>query len=321
MKNTIFLNSAKLDFDNKLSFLPLMDLTTFTRYDVSSDAEILERIKDQNIVITKELPLGRDIITQFPSSVKLICEAGTGYNNIDIVAARERNIAVCNVPGYSTEAVAQLVITFILTLSSSLSPQQIMIKQHNFDNFTKHLQLPHFEVQNKTLGVIGAGAIGQQVIRIARVLGMNILVYNRTPKQWSDPNIQSVTLEDLLQRSDFVTIHCPLTAATRYLIDKDRLKLMKSSAFIINTSRGPIINETDLIEALQNRLIAGAALDVQDPEPPALNNPLFSMQNVILTPHIGWKCFEARQRLIHLLAQNILSYIEGTPIHIVNDKV
>jgi glycerate dehydrogenase len=320
MKNTIFLNSAKLDFDNKLSFLPLMDLTTFTKYDESSNEEILERVKDQNIVITKELPLGRDIITQFPSSVKLICEAGTGYNNIDIVAAREKSIAVCNVPGYSTEAVAQLVITFILTLSSSLVLQQIMIKQNNFDNFTKHLQLPHFEVQNKTLGVIGAGAIGQQVMKIARALGMNILVYNRTPKQWNDPNIQSVSLENLLQHSDFVTIHCPLTAETKYLIDKDKLKLMKPSTFIINTSRGPIIKETDLIEALQNRLVAGAALDVQDPEPPELSNPLFSMENVILTPHIGWKCFEARQRLIHLLAHNILSFIQGKPINIVNEK-
>ncbi|MEL7598408.1 MAG: NAD(P)-dependent oxidoreductase, partial [Clostridiaceae bacterium] len=279
MKNTVFLNSAKLDFDNKLNLLPLINLTNFTKYNESNNMEILERVKDQNIVITKELPIGRDLITQFPSSVKLICEAGTGYNNIDIVAAREKNITVCNIPGYSTEAVAQLAITFILNLISSLVPQQIILKQNNFDNFTKYLQLPHFEIQKKTLGVIGAGTIGQKVMKTARILGMNVLVYSRTPKQWNDCNIKNTSLKELLKQSDFVSIHCPLTTDTKYLIDKEKLEMMKPSAFIINTSRGPIIKETDLIEALQKNVIAGAGLDVQDPEPPKLDNPLFSMPN------------------------------------------
>lgn len=318
MKNTVFLNSAKLDFDNKLNLLPLINLTNFTKYNESNNMEILERVKDQNIVITKELPIGRDLITQFPSSVKLICEAGTGYNNIDIVAAREKNITVCNIPGYSTEAVAQLAITFILNLISSLVPQQIMLKQNNFDNFTKHLQLPHFEIQNKTLGVIGAGTIGQKVMKTARILGMNVLVYSRTPKHWNDCNIKNTSLKELLKQSDFVSIHCPLTTDTKYLIDKEKFEMMKPSAFIINTSRGPIIKETDLIEALQKKVIAGAGLDVQDPEPPKLDNPLFSMPNVILTPHIGWKCFESRQRLIDILAENIVSFIQGEPINVVN---
>lgn len=318
MEKTVFLNSAKLDFNDKLNFSPLSDLTIFTKYNTSNNDEILERVKGQTIIITKELPLGRDLISQFPPSVKLICEAGTGYNNIDIVAAREKDIAVCNIPSYSTEAVAQLVITFILNLSSSLIQQQIMIKQQNFDNFTKYLQLPHFEVQNKTLGVIGAGAIGRHVIKIALTLGMNILVYNRTPKPWGDPNVQFVSLEELLEQSDFITIHCPLTIDTKHLIDKDRLKLMRPSAFIINTSRGPIIKELDLIEALQNGKIAGAALDVQDPEPPEITNPLFAMENVILTPHIGWRRLETRQRLIKLIAVNIDSFIQGKPINIVN---
>ncbi|MFZ5966067.1 MAG: NAD(P)-dependent oxidoreductase [Bacillota bacterium] len=317
MGKTVFLNASKLNFDNRLNFAPLIKLGTFTKYDESSNEEILQRVKDQNIIITKELPLGKDLIEQFPSSVRLICEAGTGYNNIDIAAAAKKNITVCNIPGYSTEAVAQLAITFILNLSSSLIQQQHMIKQNNFDNFTKYLQVSHFEVQNKTLGVIGAGTIGQQVIKIARVLGMNVLVYNRTPRFYEDPSIKPVTLEELLKGSDFVSIHCPLTSDTKHLIDKDRLKLMKPSAFIINTSRGPIIKETDLIEALQNGEIAGAALDVQDPEPPELNNPLFTMNNVILTPHIGWKCFESRQRLIHLLANNIQSFLQGKPVNVV----
>ncbi|MEA4825423.1 MAG: NAD(P)-dependent oxidoreductase [Clostridium sp.] len=318
MKNTVFLNSAKLDFDNKLDFSQLAKLTTITKYDTSNDADILEKVKNQDIIITKELPLGRDLISQFPPSVKLICEAGTGYNNIDIAAAKEKNITVCNVPGYSSEAVAQLVITFMLNLSSSLTLQQVMINQGNFDNFTKFLQVPHFELHNKVLGVIGAGAIGQSVMKIALALGMNILVYSRTPKSFNNPNIKFVSLEELLKESDFVTLHCPLTDNTKHLIDKDKLNLMKSSAFIINTSRGAIIKELDLIEALKNKKIAGAALDVQDPEPPELDNPLFTMDNVILTPHIGWKCIESRQRLINLLADNVEAFIQGKPINAVN---
>ncbi|MGY0374188.1 NAD(P)-dependent oxidoreductase [Clostridium sp. JNZ J1-5] len=318
MKNTVFLNSAKLDFDNKLDFSQLAKLTTITKYDTSNDTDILEKVKNQDIIITKELPLGRDLISQFPPSVKLICEAGTGYNNIDIAAAKEKNITVCNVPGYSSEAVAQLVITFMLNLSSSLTLQQVMINKGNFDNFTKFLQVPHFELHNKVLGVIGAGAIGQSVMKIALALGMNILVYSRTPKSFNNPNIKFVSLEELLKESDFVTIHCPLTDNTKHLIDKDKLNLMKSSAFIINTSRGAIIKELDLIEALKNKKIAGAALDVQDPEPPELDNPLFTMDNVILTPHIGWKCIESRQRLIGLLADNVEAFIQGKPINVVN---
>lgn len=319
MKNIVFLNSGKLDFDNKLDFSVLSELATVTQYDVSNEEEILERVKGQNIVITKELPVGKDLISKFPSSVQLICEAGTGYNNIDIVAAREKNIAVANVPSYSTEAVAQLVITFMLNLSSSLIEQQIMLHQKNFDNFTKCLQVPHFELQGKTLGVIGGtGAIGQNVINIALALGMNILVYNRTPKPETNQKVKFIALEELLRQSDFITIHCPLTVDTKHLINKERLQMMKKSAFIINTARGPIINEIDLIEALQEGEIAGAALDVQDPEPPKLDNPLFDMKNVILTPHIGWRRLESRQRLIELMASNIESFIQGKPINIVN---
>ena len=317
MSNIVFLNSSKINFDNKLDFSKMDDLGKVTKYEDSSTEEILERVKDQEIVITKEMTIGRDLIEKFPSSVKLICEAGTGYNNIDIEAAKEKGIYVANVPGYSSEAVAQLVITFILNLTSSLSEQQRMIENKNYDNFTKYLQVPHFEIQNKTLGVIGAGSIGQQVIKVAKALGMNILVYSRTPKDLGDSTIKFVSLEELLKKCDFVTLHCPLTIDTKHLINKSKLELMKPGACIINTARGAIINEIDLIEALKNKKIAGAALDVQEHEPPELNNPLFNMKNVILTPHIGWRCLESRQRLINLLAENAEAFIKGNPINIV----
>lgn len=317
MNKIVFLNASRINFDGQLDFSSLDNLGKVTKYEDSSNDEILERVKEQNIVITKELTINKELIEKFPSSVKLICEAGTGYNNIDIIAAREKGISVCNVPGYSSEAVAQLVITFILNLSSSLAQQQRMIENKNYSNFTKYLEVPHIEIQNKTLGIIGAGSIGIQVMNVAKALGMKILIYSRSYKDLGDSNIKFVSLEELLKESDFVTIHCPLTTETRYLIDKSRLDLMKSSSFIINTSRGAIIKETDLIEALNNKKIAGAALDVQDPEPPELNNPLFNMENVILTPHIGWKCFESRQRLINLLANNIEAFIKKEPVNII----
>jgi len=317
-KNTVFLNSEKLDFDNKLDFSSLIELTTFTKYAASSNEEILARVKDQEIVITKEMLVGRDVISQFPPSVKLICEAGTGYNNIDIVAAREKGIAVCNVPTYSTEAVAQMAITFILNLSSSLIQQQIMLQKKNFDNFTKYLEVPHFELQGKTLGVIGGGAIGRHTVKLALALGMNVLVFDPAPKPYDDPKVQFVSMEDLLKQSDFITLHCPLNPHTKYLINKDSLKLVKPSVFIINTSRGLLIKEEDLIEALRNKKIAGAALDVQEIEPPALDNPLFDMENVIMTPHIGWRRIESRQRLVELTADNIKAYIAGKIINVVN---
>lgn len=318
MHNTVFLNSGKLDFDNKLDFSQLSELTTFTKFNASTDAEIIQRVQGQEVVITKELPLGKILIDQFPPSVKLICEAGTGYNNIDIVAARTKNIAVCNVPTYSSEAVAQTVIAFILNLSSSLVQQQIMLERKNFDNFTKFLQVPHFELQGKTLGIIGGGAIGRQAIKIALTLGMNILVYDLAPMPTVAPSVRYVSLEELLAGSDFVSIHCPLNATTKHLVNKETLALMKPTAFIINTSRGPLIKEVDLIEALQNGKIAGAGLDVQEQEPPELDNPLFTMDNVIMTPHIGWKRLESRQRLIKIMADNIGAFTKGIPTNIVN---
>ena len=155
-------------------------------------------------------------------------------------------------------------------------------------------------------------------MKIARALGMEVLTYSRTAKVYEDSHIKSVSLEDLLRNSDFVSIHAPLTSETKYLINKDRLAQMKPSAFLINTSRGAIIKETDLINSLKNKVIAGAALDVLEQEPPELDNPLLSMNNVILTPHIGWKCLESRQRLIKLLAINISSFSQGSPVNIVN---
>ncbi len=312
---TVVLNAKKMNFDGKLDFSILSSQVTV--YDDTAPEELLERIQDADVIVTKEMPVSGDLIRQFPDSVKLICEAGTGYNNLDLAAAKEKGIMVCNIPAYSTQRVAQTAIMLILNLSSAMQVQMAMLAKGNHDNFTKNLQVPHVEVNDKTLGIIGAGHIGREVIRIAKAMDMKILVYTRTPKEDGD-GIRYVDLETLLRNSDYVSLHCPLTPQTRHMINKDTLAMMKPEAFLINTSRGALIDEPALIEALQNGVIAGAGLDVQEVEPPAEDNPLYTMSNVLLTPHMGWKGLETRKRLVSILAGNIKAWEDKKPVNVVS---
>ena len=312
---TVVLNAKKMNFDGKLDFSILSSEVVV--YDDTTPEELLERIQDADVIVTKEMPVSGDLIRQFPDSVKLICEAGTGYNNLDLAAAKEKGIMVCNIPAYSTQRVAQTAIMLILNLSSAMQVQMAMLAKGNHDNFTKNLQVPHVEVNDKTLGIIGAGHIGREVIRIAKAMDMKILVYTRTPKEDGD-GIRYVDLETLLRNSDYVSLHCPLTPQTRHMINKDTLAMMKPEAFLINTSRGALIDEPALIEALQNGVIAGAGLDVQEVEPPAEDNPLYTMSNVLLTPHMGWKGLETRKRLVPILAGNIKAWEDKKPVNVVS---
>ena len=312
---TVVLNAKKMNFDGKLDFSILSSQVTV--YDDTAPEELLERIQDADVIVTKEMPVSGELIRQFPDSVKLICEAGTGYNNLDLAAAKEKGIMVCNIPAYSTQRVAQTAIMLILNLSSAMQVQMAMLAKGNHDNFTKNLQVPHVEVNDKTLGIIGAGHIGREVIRIAKAMDMKILVYTRTPKEDCD-GIRYVDLETLLRNSDYVSLHCPLTPQTRHMINKDTLAMMKPEAFLINTSRGALIDEPALIEALQNGVIAGAGLDVQEVEPPAEDNPLYTMSNVLLTPHMGWKGLETRKRLVSILAGNIKAWEDKKPVNVVS---
>lgn len=312
---TVVLNGERMNYDNKLDMSILSE--NLTQFDSTPEELILERVQGQNIVVTKEMPVSGEIISKFPDSVKLICEAGTGYNNIDLEAAKKKGITVCNIPAYSTQRVAHTAITFILNLSSSMHIQQSMLTNKNRDNFTKCMQVNHVEVNGKTLGIIGAGTIGKEVIKIAKVLGMNILVYTRTPRE-DEESLKYVDLDTVLSKSDYISLHCPLTPQTKHIINENAISKMKSSAFIINTARGALIDEPALIKALQENKIAGAGLDVQEVEPPALDNPLYDMENVILTPHMGWKGLETRQRLISILADNIKAFLDGNPINVVS---
>ncbi|MBQ5870039.1 MAG: D-2-hydroxyacid dehydrogenase [Lachnospiraceae bacterium] len=314
-KKTVVLNAAKMNYDGNLDFSILSDDVTV--YDDTTPEQLLERIQSAGVVVTKEMPVSGDLIRQFPDSVKIICEAGTGYNNIDLAAAREKGIIVCNVPSYSSERVAHTAIMMILNLSSTMQTQMKMLAKGDHSNFTKHLQVPHVEVNGKTLGIIGAGNIGRAVIKIAKALDMDILVYTRTPREDSD-GLRYVDLDTLLANSDYISLHCPLTPQTRHIINKETLSKMKPSAFLVNTSRGALVDEPALIEALQNGVIAGAALDVQETEPPAEDNPLYTLDNVILTPHMGWKGLETRQRLVSILDGNIKAFFAGNPRNVVS---
>ena len=314
-ERVVVVNVSKMNYDQALDFSVLS--SDVQVYDDSTNEELIERIQGARVVVTKELPVGADLLSQFPDTVKLIVEAGTGYNNIDLNAAKERGITVCNIPAYSTERVAHTVIMMILNFASTMQKQIAMLAKGDRSNFTKHLQVSHTEVNGKTLGVVGAGHIGMEVIKVAKALGMNILVHTRTPKADGD-GIRYVSLDELLENSDYITLHCPLNDQTKHMINKETISKMKPSAVIINTGRGPLINEAELCEALAAKRIAGAGLDVQEVEPPAENSPLYTLDNVILTPHMGWKGLETRQRLVGIIRDNVQAFFKGEPINVVS---
>ena len=314
-QKVVVLNAGKMNYDGRLDFSDLSPEVVV--YDDSRPDEVLQRLEGACVAVTKEMPVPAEMIAQFPESVKLICEAGTGYNNIDLDAARARGITVCNVPAYSSQRVAHTAIMLMLNLSSTMQTQIAMLARGDRSNFTEHLKVPHVELNGKTLGVVGAGNIGRQVIRIAQAMEMNVLVCSRTKKDDLD-GVTFVSLETLLQESDYISLHCPLNDQTRHLINAQTLGLMKPSAFLINTSRGALIDEPALIKVLQEGKIAGAGLDVQETEPPAQDNPLYTMENVILTPHMGWKGQETRQRLVDVVARDIQGFFAGEPVNVVS---
>ena len=314
-ERVVVVNASKMNYDHALDFSVLS--SDVQVYDDSTNEELIERIQGARVVVTKELPVGADLLSQFPDTVKLIVEAGTGYNNIDLNAAKARGITVCNIPAYSTERVAHTVIMMILNFASTMQQQIGMLAKGDRSNFTKYLQVSHTEVNGKTLGVVGAGHIGMEVIKVAKALGMNILIHTRTPKADGD-GVRYVSLDELLENSDYITLHCPLNEQTKYMINKEAISKMKTSAVIVNTGRGPLINEADLCEALAAKRIAGAGLDVQEVEPPAEDSPLYTLDNVIITPHMGWKGLETRQRLVGIIRDNVQAFFKGEPINVVS---
>ena len=299
-----------------IDFSPIEALGDVSYYDILTHNEIIDVSKDTEVLLCNKAVIDADIMDKC-KNLKYIGLFATGYNNISTDEAKKRGIIVVNVPGYSTYSVAQLTMAFILSHATSLHSYNESthsgewIKSYAFSYFP----YPITELYGKTLGVYGMGAIGRKVAECAKTLGMNVIASTRTVR---DSEYEYVSVEELFKRSDYLTLHAPLTAENRELVCKQTLSLMKPTAYLINTSRGGVINEADLADALNNGTIAGAALDVLTVEPMKEGNPLLKAKNCTITPHVAWASLESRIRLINIVAENIKAYQNGTPVNVVN---
>lgn len=302
-----------------LSWQQFEELGNLTVHDRMSADNTVERAKGADVIFTNKVVINKDIIGQLPS-LKFIGVLATGFNVVDVEAAREAGIVVCNIPAYSTNSVAQMVFAHILNFTHKvgLHAQQVRegtwSRHHDFCFWSS----PQTELAGKTLGIIGFGRIGQQVARIGDAFGMKTIFHNRSFKEGIPQHFRPVTLEEVFRESDFLSINCPLTTENTGFVNSATIELMKPNAFLINTGRGPLINEHDLAEALNQGIIAGAGLDVLSTEPPLPDNPLLTAKNCFITPHIAWATFEARQRLLQIALDNLKAFANGEPIHVVN---
>lgn len=299
--------------DSDVSLDKISSVLPTVIYGFSADDEIADRISDADVVLTNKCRITKEIFERCPN-IKYIGLFATGYNNIDIKEAKARGCVVSNVPGYSTNAVAQHTFALILNRYSGVAAYDQTVKNGDwcYSKLFSYFNIPFFELAGKTIGIVGYGAIGKAVKRIAEAFNMNILVHTRSyPKD--DSGIKVVSLEELLKESDIVSLHCPLTDETAGLINKDTLALMKPSAMLVNTSRGGAVVERDLADALNSGKIAAAALDVLDREPMDVNCPLRNAKNCCITPHIAWAPLETRIRLIDMVSDNLKNYLAGHP--------
>ncbi len=289
-------------------------LKKYGKYDVygqSTEDQVAERIGNADIVVTNRMKITPDVIKKCPN-LKFISAFGTGYDMIDVKACRENGIEVCNIPGYSTVSVAQFAFSLMLAISTRIDRFSSAVKEGTWTGRPEfaYQSISYVELAGKTVGVYGCGNIGLQFAKQCKAFGMRVLAYRRSISEGTVDGIEYVSADKLIRESDFISIHCPLTNETRGLVDNQFIKKMKKGAYLINTSRGAVINETDLADALLSGHLAGAAIDVMVKEPPEADNPLLKLENCIITPHAAWVSIEARKRLISILCNNIESFIE-----------
>lgn len=290
-------------------------------YPRTSKEDVIKRAKGAEILIINKTVLGEYELNKLAPELKYIGLQSTGYNVVDLKTATNNGITVCNIPSYSTNAVAQLVFSFILQFTNKVTLHSESVYNGEWTECPDfcYWKEPLAELDGKTIGIIGFGSIGRRVAEIAEVFGMNVLFTSKSKKDTSKfKTARQVDLNNLLHNSDFVTCHCPLTDETSDLINMNNLMKMKKSAILINTSRGPVVNEKDLAYALNNDIIAGAGLDVLSEEPPKADNPMFKAKNCYITPHIAWASKETRARLISILDSNIEHYLSGNTQNKVN---
>ncbi|MFT3935237.1 MAG: D-2-hydroxyacid dehydrogenase [Chitinophagaceae bacterium] len=287
-------------------------------YDRTTQAEIVERCKEADIILTNKTPVGASVIQSLPQ-LKMISVLATGYNIVDVNAAKEKGVAVCNVPGYGTASVAQHVMALLLELVNNVGLHAASVASGDWQNAADFAYTikPIMELEGKTLGIVGMGSIGKRVADIALAIGMKVQYYNRS-KRNDAPQATYCDLATLFATSDVISLHCPLTPENTGFVNKALLSTMKPTALLINTARGPLINETDLADALNNKVIAGAGLDVLSAEPPTAGNPLLQAANCVITPHQAWITKEARERIMTVTAENIKAFAAGKTKNQVN---
>lgn len=288
-------------------------------YPRTSPEELMERIGSANIILVNKTPITRDVIQRCPA-LRLICVLATGYNVVDCQAAREKNIPVCNVPGYSTAAVAQFTFALLLELCHQVGHHSSAVHQGRWTSCPDFCfwDTPQMELDGKTMGIIGFGRIGRAVGRIAKAMGMEVIAYNRSRCPEGEAIGRYVPLEELLARSDVVSLHCPLTAQTTGLMGTENIQKMKDGAILLNTARGGIIDEAAVAQALHSGKLRGAAMDVVSQEPIHGDSLLLTAPNCIITPHMAWAPVETRQRIIQITSRNIQAFLDGRPQNVVN---
>ncbi len=313
------LNPGDLSWEDlkKLGDLTVYDRTTFN---VEEQDKVIERIADAEVVFTNKTPITRETLTQL-NNLKYIGVLATGYNVVDIEAAKEKGIVVTNIPTYGTDAVAQMTFALLLEMCHHVWDHSEEVKKGEWTNnpdwcFWKY---PLVELSGKNIGIIGFGKIGQAVGRVAQAFGMNVLAYDAYKNEdLESDTLKYVELDDLLSQSDVISLHCPLFESTKGIINRNTIDKMKEGVMLINTSRGPLIVEEDLAEALNNGKVGGAALDVVSTEPIESGNPLLKAKNCIITPHISWAPMESRKRLLDIAVNNFEKYLQGNPENVVN---
>ena len=289
------------------------DLTVYDR--TASDEEAIARIGDREIIMVNKTPLPEHVLEACPS-VKLICVLATGYNVVDYLAARRLGMDVCNVPCYGTAAVAQFTVALLLELCHHVGRHDVLVHNGAWTSCQDFClwTTPQMELAGKTLGIIGYGRIGQAVGNIARALGMQVIAYNRSPKE----DVENVDLDTLLARSDVISLHCPLFPETEGIISRENIAKMKDGVLLVNTSRGALLDEQAVADALASGKIRGAAMDVVTVEPIRKGNPLLTAPNCLITPHMAWAPLESRGRLLQTVAENVRCFLEGKPQNVVN---
>lgn len=314
----VILDSETVARGGDVSLEGITSLGETTVYGYTPNSEVADKIGGADAVICNKCLITEEVFAKCPN-LKYVGLFATGYNNVDLEAASRRGAVVCNVPAYSTNSVAQHTFALILNHFNKIREYADTVDNGDWVNYKlfTYFYISTYELTGMTVGIIGYGDIGRRVAEIAAVFGMNVLAYTRSPEKVKAP-ARAVSLDELLESSDVVTMHCPLNEGTRELINKDTLAKMKKTAYFVNTARGGVMNERDLADALNNEIIAGAGIDVLTLEPMREDCPLRNAKNCTITPHIAWAPKQTRERLLGVVAENLRKWIEGEPQNVVN---